>query len=134
MKGVIVKENGGLRGSRPGSVASPANADRTQHLPPYPYPETKNSSTEPVPPMQFLMLLRQHFPQFSQQARGKFMQQDAEEFMGALFGSLAQVGAGRLRWVCVVSLAVVGIARVWFGLSWPGFPSQHQPTQYNNRR
>lgn len=57
--------------------------------------------------MQFLMLLRQHFPQFAQQARGKFMQQDAEEFMGALFGSLAQARAcvcGRMMvaWVCCV--------------------------------
>ncbi len=43
--------------------------------------------------MQFLMMLRQQFPQFAQQTRGKFMQQDAEEFMSTLFNTLAQVHA-----------------------------------------
>lgn len=69
--------------------------------------------------MQFLMLLRQHFPQFAQQARGKFMQQDAEEFMGALFGSLAQARR-RIDWVmCVGSDWVV--AR--FGLAFLPLPT-----------
>ncbi len=48
-----------------------------------------DGSTEPVPPMQFVMLLRQQFPQFAQQARGNFMQQDADEFMNELLTSLA---------------------------------------------
>lgn len=47
-----------------------------------------DGSTEPVPPMQFVMLLRQQFPQFAQQARGNFMQQDADEFMNELLTSL----------------------------------------------
>ncbi|TFJ86463.1 hypothetical protein NSK_002120 [Nannochloropsis salina CCMP1776] len=48
-----------------------------------------DGNTEPVPPMQFVMLLRQQFPQFAQQSRGHFMQQDADEFMNELLTSLA---------------------------------------------
>lgn len=92
------RENGGLRGGSSSEIRDPLLRRRlnacihTHTL--EKSNKKKNSSTEPVPPMQFLMLLRQHFPQFAQQARGKFMQQDAEEFMGALFGSLAQVRVG----------------------------------------
>jgi len=48
-----------------------------------------DGTTEPVPPMQFVMLLRQQFPQFAQQSRGHFMQQDADEFLNELLTSLA---------------------------------------------
>jgi hypothetical protein len=50
--------------------------------------------------MQFLMMLRQQFPQFAQQSRGKFMQQDAEEFMSTLFNTLAMVGVCVCVCVC----------------------------------
>jgi hypothetical protein len=48
-------------------------------------------SPEAVPPFQFVTVLRQLYPQFAQQARGGYMQQDADELFGALLATLSQV-------------------------------------------
>ena len=48
-------------------------------------------SAEPVLPMQFLLQLRQHYPQFAQQTNtGLYMQQDAEECWTDLVYSLKE--------------------------------------------
>jgi hypothetical protein len=48
-------------------------------------------ASDAIPPYHFVSLLRQLFPQFAQQNRGAFMQQDAEELYGAVFSALASV-------------------------------------------
>jgi ubiquitin carboxyl-terminal hydrolase 14 len=45
-------------------------------------------SGEPIPPLVFTQTLRTAFPQFSQQNRGQFMQQDAEECFTSLVSCL----------------------------------------------
>ncbi|CAM9380699.1 unnamed protein product, partial [Sphacelaria rigidula] len=48
-------------------------------------------STDAIPPVMFVQVLRQLFPQFAQQGpRGGFMQQDAEELYSAVVNTLAQ--------------------------------------------
>ena len=48
-----------------------------------------DKSKEPLPPFQFLHILRQCFPQFAQKSPNQsFMQQDAEEFYGAAYQAL----------------------------------------------
>ncbi|CAM9148326.1 unnamed protein product [Ascophyllum nodosum] len=48
-------------------------------------------STDAIPPIKFVQVLRQIFPQFAQQGpRGGFMQQDAEELYSAVVNTLAQ--------------------------------------------
>jgi len=49
-----------------------------------------DKSKDPLPPFQFLQILRQCFPQFAQRSPNQsFMQQDAEEFYGAAYQSLS---------------------------------------------
>lgn len=58
-----------------------------------------NSSTEPIPPLIFLQVLRTAFPQFAQKGNGgEWMQQDAEECWTQIMISLSQklpkIGSG----------------------------------------
>jgi len=56
--------------------------------------EQIDQSQDPLPPFQFLYLLRAQFPQFAQRGqKGEYMQQDAEE----LFVSIAQLLSNTLR-------------------------------------
>mmetsp|Transcript_5066 Transcript_5066/g.7707 ORF Transcript_5066/g.7707 Transcript_5066/m.7707 type:complete len:429 (-) Transcript_5066:360-1646(-) len=50
-----------------------------------------DASTESIPPIAFVQVLRDLYPQFAQQGpRGGYMQQDAEELLGATLTSLSQ--------------------------------------------
>lgn len=49
-----------------------------------------DGSTEAHPPVRFLEGLRMAFPQFAQQGRGGFMQQDSDEFVSSVFSTLSQ--------------------------------------------
>ncbi|OQS01313.1 ubiquitin carboxyl-terminal hydrolase [Achlya hypogyna] len=50
-----------------------------------------DSNIDSIPPMMFVDTLRRAFPQFAQQGpRGGYMQQDSDEFVSALFGTLAR--------------------------------------------
>jgi len=76
----------GLLHASQGGLASPFNAALNATY------QAVESSLSPVPPASFVAAMRQAYPQFAEQSqRGGYAQQDADEFLNALFMSAGQV-------------------------------------------